>query len=111
MTLQSRGEGGIRLPDQLPNQEGEGRNLNFGGGDHGRSVSCVLLAYANSYGYRVQAQGATELDTGLFNLMSPFHIRYSAFDQQSPNMMNWLAVGTKCYFVFHQEFFNSIHFV
>ncbi|KAJ8709553.1 hypothetical protein PYW08_009557 [Mythimna loreyi] len=38
LTLQSRGEGGIRLPDQPPKEEGEGRNLNFGGGgDHGRS--------------------------------------------------------------------------
>ncbi|CAD0205665.1 unnamed protein product [Chrysodeixis includens] len=36
LTLQSRGDGGIRLPDQAPKEEGEGRSLNFGG-DRGRS--------------------------------------------------------------------------
>ncbi|KAG6459414.1 uncharacterized protein LOC115449455 [Manduca sexta] len=36
LALQSRGEGGIRLPDQPPIEHTEGRSLNFGG-DHGRS--------------------------------------------------------------------------
>ncbi|XP_068625700.1 uncharacterized protein Osi2 [Battus philenor] len=36
LALQSKGEGGIRLPDQPPKEETEGRSLNFGG-DHGRS--------------------------------------------------------------------------
>ncbi|XP_053619555.1 uncharacterized protein Osi2 [Plodia interpunctella] len=36
LALQSRGEGGIRLPDQPPKEETEGRSLNFGG-DHARS--------------------------------------------------------------------------
>lgn len=43
LTLQSRGDGGIRLPDQAPKEEGEGRSLNFGG-DRGRSVSVSLLS-------------------------------------------------------------------
>ncbi|XP_072935527.1 uncharacterized protein Osi2 [Epargyreus clarus] len=33
----SRGEGGIRLPDQPPKEETEGRSLHFGNDDHGRS--------------------------------------------------------------------------
>ncbi|CAG9569479.1 unnamed protein product [Danaus chrysippus] len=38
LTLQSRGEGGIRLPDQPPKEETEGRSLNFvNDGDRGRS--------------------------------------------------------------------------
>ncbi|CAH0697213.1 unnamed protein product [Spodoptera exigua] len=36
LTLQSRGDGGIRLPDQPPKEQTEGRSLNFGG-DPGRS--------------------------------------------------------------------------
>lgn len=40
LALQSRGEGGIRLPDQPPKEETEGRSLNFG--DHGRSVRFLL---------------------------------------------------------------------
>lgn len=38
LTLQSKGDGGFRLPDQPPKEETEGRSVNFGG-DHGRSVS------------------------------------------------------------------------
>ncbi|CAK1594322.1 unnamed protein product [Parnassius mnemosyne] len=36
LALQSRGDGGIRLPDQPPREETEGRSLNFGD-DNGRS--------------------------------------------------------------------------
>lgn len=55
LTLQSRGEGGIRLPDQPPKQEviPEGRSLNFGG-DHGRSVrniSFILYNILSPYNY------------------------------------------------------------
>lgn len=38
LTLQSKGDGGFRLPDQPPKEETEGRSVNFGG-DRGRSVS------------------------------------------------------------------------
>lgn len=42
LTLQSRGDGGIRLPDQPPKQEGssDGRSLSFGD-EHSRSVSYI----------------------------------------------------------------------
>ncbi|KAM3957984.1 DUF1676 domain-containing protein Osi2 [Aphomia sociella] len=36
LALQTQGDGGIRLPDQPPKEESEGRSLNFGG-DHSRS--------------------------------------------------------------------------
>ncbi|KAF9799421.1 hypothetical protein SFRURICE_003118 [Spodoptera frugiperda] len=36
LTLQSKGDGGIRLPDQPPKEQTDGRSLNFGG-DPGRS--------------------------------------------------------------------------
>ncbi|XP_049880782.1 uncharacterized protein LOC126377144 [Pectinophora gossypiella] len=37
LALQTRGEGGIRLPDQPPREETEGRSLNFESDDRGRS--------------------------------------------------------------------------
>ncbi|XP_028166335.1 uncharacterized protein LOC114357081 isoform X2 [Ostrinia furnacalis] len=37
LALQSSGEGGIRLPDQPPKEETEGRSLNFGNDDRSRS--------------------------------------------------------------------------
>ncbi|XP_026492476.2 uncharacterized protein LOC113398108 [Vanessa tameamea] len=37
LALQSRGDGGFRLPDQPPKEETDGRSLNFGGDDNGRS--------------------------------------------------------------------------
>lgn len=43
MALQSRGDGGIRLPDQPPQENTEGRSLNFGGQDYGRSVSFQII--------------------------------------------------------------------
>lgn len=42
LALQSRGEGGIRLPDQPPKEENEGRAL-FGSDDHSRSVRILYL--------------------------------------------------------------------
>lgn len=43
LTLQSRGEGGIRLPDQPPKEDTEGRSLNFvNDGDRGRSVNITI---------------------------------------------------------------------
>lgn len=43
LAIQSKGEGGIRLPDQPP-QETDGRSLNFNE-DHGRSVSFQNLIH------------------------------------------------------------------
>ena len=40
LAIQSNGEGGIRLPDQPP-QDSDGRSLNFNE-DHGRSVSQII---------------------------------------------------------------------
>lgn len=37
LALQSHGDGGIRLPDQPPKEDTQGRSLNFGGGNQGRS--------------------------------------------------------------------------
>ncbi|CAH0763471.1 unnamed protein product [Diatraea saccharalis] len=51
LALQSRGEGGIRLPDQPPKEENQGRSLNFGGDDRGRSPQAQGRGFLDWLGF------------------------------------------------------------
>ncbi|CAH0401563.1 unnamed protein product [Chilo suppressalis] len=51
LALQSRGEGGIRLPDQPPKEETQGRSLSFGADDRGRSPQAQGRGFLDWLGF------------------------------------------------------------